>query len=434
MSDQSQRRLSNLLTGATSKSLILLPLVLLATYAVPLGLRLVGVGDPVTWALGEDGIYETFSAVCCLAASLTFLYTFLALPGSEASGLFRSRRSPWLLLLAVMLFLLFGEEISWGQRIFSIETPPWLQVVNDADELNLHNLALGKLGASTETLGGINNLAWLLAYAVVAGWLGVLPLVARIWPACQRLLAWLDVPIPSLAVALALDVVVVAYLCTGHLLLEQEAGELIEIAIESLFLVFALETYAARRPPHPSHHDRRLAAVLMVGVIPLGALLAYYGIRDREPLIIHRVHLAMAAVETGQFEESIAHLEEALSIRPRDVRVLTSLASVELQRGNLEDAARQFEEVTQIAPRNVDAHFMLAVVLFRLGQLDRAADAAERALELAPFKVDAHTLLGVVRMQQGRLDEAARRFDAALRLDPENREAKKYRAAISSQM
>jgi hypothetical protein len=46
-----------------------------------------------------------------------------------------------MLLLAALLFLFAaGEEISWGQRIFSINTPELLLRVNQQDEINLHNI------------------------------------------------------------------------------------------------------------------------------------------------------------------------------------------------------------------------------------------------------------------------------------------------------
>lgn len=43
-------------------------------------------------------------------------------------------------ILAVGLFLISMEEISWGQRIFSIQTPQYFKEHNDQGELTLHNL------------------------------------------------------------------------------------------------------------------------------------------------------------------------------------------------------------------------------------------------------------------------------------------------------
>ncbi len=44
------------------------------------------------------------------------------------------------LVLAVGLFLISMEEISWGQRIFNIETPEYFQQHNYQGELTVHNL------------------------------------------------------------------------------------------------------------------------------------------------------------------------------------------------------------------------------------------------------------------------------------------------------
>ncbi|MDA9714920.1 hypothetical protein N9V04_00785, partial [Bacteroidota bacterium] len=45
-----------------------------------------------------------------------------------------------LLMLSIVFFLIAGEEISWGQRIFDLATPDYLSSVNEQDELNFHNI------------------------------------------------------------------------------------------------------------------------------------------------------------------------------------------------------------------------------------------------------------------------------------------------------
>ncbi len=47
------------------------------------------------------------------------------------------------LILAGFMFLFgAGEEISWGQRIFNIETPEFFKKHNAQKEMNLHNLVI----------------------------------------------------------------------------------------------------------------------------------------------------------------------------------------------------------------------------------------------------------------------------------------------------
>lgn len=46
-------------------------------------------------------------------------------------------------LLAAGLGVVGFEEISWGQRIFALQTPEGLRQLNTQDEVNLHNIATG---------------------------------------------------------------------------------------------------------------------------------------------------------------------------------------------------------------------------------------------------------------------------------------------------
>lgn len=56
----------------------------------------------------------------------------------------RKQRSWWFLtvtfLLALMLFVAAGEEISWGQRILGIKSPEYFKEHNTQGETNFHNL------------------------------------------------------------------------------------------------------------------------------------------------------------------------------------------------------------------------------------------------------------------------------------------------------
>ena len=47
-----------------------------------------------------------------------------------------------LICWALLMFVFLGEEISWGQRIWSIETPESLAAINLQQELNIHNIEL----------------------------------------------------------------------------------------------------------------------------------------------------------------------------------------------------------------------------------------------------------------------------------------------------
>ena len=86
----------------------------------------------------EDQLIEYLSSVFLFVSSYCFFRAFLDLKNQTTA------MSKWLmilfLLLSVLFFLGAGEEISWGQRLFNISTPEYLNSINDQNELNLHNI------------------------------------------------------------------------------------------------------------------------------------------------------------------------------------------------------------------------------------------------------------------------------------------------------
>ena len=85
----------------------------------------------------EDGLIENITAFMLLLSSM-FLFIRLIKVG-------RSKSTKWIIFnifLITGLFFGFGEEISWGQRIFSIESNDFFSGNNLQGETNLHNLKL----------------------------------------------------------------------------------------------------------------------------------------------------------------------------------------------------------------------------------------------------------------------------------------------------
>lgn len=90
----------------------------------------------------EDHYFENVGAVSLFVGSvLCFIAFFRAWRSRAATGI------SWIKLLSYLgLALLFffgaGEEISWGQRIFNIQTPEAIEQQNGQEELNVHNLLI----------------------------------------------------------------------------------------------------------------------------------------------------------------------------------------------------------------------------------------------------------------------------------------------------
>lgn len=87
-----------------------------------------------TWVT-EDGPVEWLTAGVLLLICLLAIHHFVV---AKASQQFRAQ--VFYGLTAGAMFFAFGEEISWGQRIFNFSTPEFFMQHNAQQEANLHNL------------------------------------------------------------------------------------------------------------------------------------------------------------------------------------------------------------------------------------------------------------------------------------------------------
>ncbi|MBL8089427.1 MAG: hypothetical protein KF758_11740 [Anaerolineales bacterium] len=88
----------------------------------------------------EDGFFEYVGALSLFAASAVMFIVFARAYRTRATTGIHWIKIIVYLGIAVLFFFGAGEEISWGQRIFHIETPEALEEVNEQQELNVHNL------------------------------------------------------------------------------------------------------------------------------------------------------------------------------------------------------------------------------------------------------------------------------------------------------
>ncbi|WP_372794486.1 hypothetical protein [Lutibacter sp.] len=87
----------------------------------------------------EDGFVESGSAIFLFISSMLLFVRFFKL--------FKHKNSFWkfgILALALVFFFGAGEEISWGQRIFNVESSEYFLENNAQGETNLHNMVVGE--------------------------------------------------------------------------------------------------------------------------------------------------------------------------------------------------------------------------------------------------------------------------------------------------
>lgn len=150
----------------------------------------------------EDGPIENLSSVCFAIAAIGVFYAYLqSAAGENRFWGYRTRRNIWLVLLALLFLVCFGEEISWGQRLFGWQTPDSWADMNAQHETNLHNLWLFQAynsdksrKSSIELMLNANRLlsVFWVSYCVL------LPLVELASDRAKSLFRWVGLPIPPL--------------------------------------------------------------------------------------------------------------------------------------------------------------------------------------------------------------------------------------------
>jgi len=94
----------------------------------------------------EDCLFENLTALFFLVASVICFI------------ICRVHFNIFILLLGLLLFTGFGEEISWGQRIFNFETPEAMKKINVQKEFTIHNIVyFNSVDYNMKTKTGINR-------------------------------------------------------------------------------------------------------------------------------------------------------------------------------------------------------------------------------------------------------------------------------------
>ncbi len=189
--------------------------------------------------LSEDGIYESVGAVSCLGASILFFYSFYRYPEPVDYVVFTSSRNLVALAFAILIFILFAEEISWGQRLLNIRTPEIIANMNYQREINLHNLTI---------IQSRNNLLSDLSFKLLILYLFALPLFVHSFSFFNTITKRLAIPVASLQIVLCVFIIrninhinYEIFYKDGYGNDYLHIGEAYESNIEILLLILSLE-------------------------------------------------------------------------------------------------------------------------------------------------------------------------------------------------
>jgi len=86
----------------------------------------------IYFIFGEDRLMEVLTVVFAIFSAGIFLFLCNKQNDGKVKKIF--------FLLSCLMFVFAMEEISWSQRIFSLETPEILRRINVQNEINIHNI------------------------------------------------------------------------------------------------------------------------------------------------------------------------------------------------------------------------------------------------------------------------------------------------------
>ncbi|MGK0187960.1 MAG: DMSO/TMAO reductase YedYZ heme-binding membrane subunit [Verrucomicrobiales bacterium] len=197
----------------------------------------------------EDGAFEMFGALCFLGVSLQQLRLFFAsdLPKKQRLVPF-FHRNVFMLGLAVMFFFAFGEEISWGQRIFGWQTPDAILETNQQQETNIHNLVFFH-GESLLNMSRMFSLFWF-------GYCVVLPILSCISERVSGICNRISLPVPPVWIAGLFVGCYGAFRIYVGLMGTETLGNANEIKESFLALCFLILSAARTAPERHSRVER----------------------------------------------------------------------------------------------------------------------------------------------------------------------------------
>ena len=209
--------------SSTEKSGLLLVLAGFAAFAAWL---IAFNPEHMNFVCQEDGFVEYSQAFLYLFAAALFV----------AVSVRKGHGNVWTWGYAALFFLVAGEEVAWGQRIFHVATPTAIAVINVQKDTTLHNI------------NGIHQHHHLYGMLVCLGICIVIPLTDKLVPALRRLYARLRMPIYPLW-TWTVPVIGFAFMVVPRLFLNGDFkyDEMAELYLGFAFFGFGVDVYVKVR-------------------------------------------------------------------------------------------------------------------------------------------------------------------------------------------
>ncbi len=172
----------------------------------------------------EDGFVEWITVLGLLGVVFVCINRLITL---------RKQKSAFFLFVtaitAILFFFAAGEEISWGQRVFGIESSDFFKQNNAQQETNLHNLVVGETK--------INKLIFSTILSACLGiYFLLVPFLYVKWDKFKQFVNYSGIPVPRVYHSAAL---LVTFLLT-EVIRHGKRAELLESGVALIFFLLLL--------------------------------------------------------------------------------------------------------------------------------------------------------------------------------------------------
>ncbi len=132
--------------------------------------------------------------------------------------------------------------------------------------------------------------------------------------------------------------------------------------------------------------------------------------------IANQVAEALLQLESDNYREAIAQLQDALAKDPNMSSVCASLGTAYTTLGDYSKAIPVLRKAIALRPNSVTGHYDLGLALFNTGDLKSAAQEFEAAVALSPRSAEMRYSLASVYVRINRMDDARKQLQQSLQL------------------
>jgi tetratricopeptide (TPR) repeat protein len=125
----------------------------------------------------------------------------------------------------------------------------------------------------------------------------------------------------------------------------------------------------------------------------------------------------------GQFTESAAYYQKAISLKPYAIEARIGFANPASALGNWDQVMDQYNEVLKIDPQNTLVNYRVGSILYGRKDFAKAEKYFEKVINLYPFDYDSMILFAWTEYKLGKLREAQVLFNKVLLIRPANASA-----------